>query len=122
MCVSIFLKERLKWIMIKSYSKGYECYYDGEQWKYLDNGRSISEPRVSRCENKICTKTMCKVKIGKKIVEVEHCIAGMVRALNKAGIETTSSCCGHKISEGYIALKDGRILEIKKENLDIGKA
>lgn len=43
---------------------------------------------------------------------VDTCIAPIVEALNKAGILTSSSCCGHGKSNGVISLHDGRLIEI----------
>ena len=43
---------------------------------------------------------------------VDRCIAPIVRALNREGIITVSSCCAHGKGPGVIALEDGRLLEI----------
>jgi hypothetical protein len=43
---------------------------------------------------------------------VDKCIAPIVDALNKAGIYTSSSCCGHGFLNGVISLHDGRLIEI----------
>lgn len=51
-------------------------------------------------------------KIRKKIIAVDQCIAPIVRALNKSGIETVASCCGHGKHLGDIMLADGRELLI----------
>ena len=40
-------------------------------------------------------------------VAVDHCIAPIVDALNKAGVFTVASCCGHG-ADGRISLRDGR--------------
>ena len=45
-------------------------------------------------------------------IEVDACIAPIVRALNCAGIYTKASCCGHGQRPGNIALMDGRELVI----------
>lgn len=44
--------------------------------------------------------------------ELDFCIEDIVLALNKGGIKTTSSCCGHDRKTGYIYLQDGRELKI----------
>lgn len=44
---------------------------------------------------------------------IDKCIAPIVDALNKAGIITISSCCGHGKTDGTILLLDGRTLIIK---------
>ena len=49
---------------------------------------------------------------GKDIAYVDRCIAPIIQALNDAGIQTTSSCCGHGHLNGVVALEDGRWLEI----------
>ncbi len=61
---------------------------------------------------------MCKhgttvdMEIGGQPVRVDHCIAGIVRALNDLGIPTVASCCGHGKMHGVISLEDGRELVI----------
>jgi hypothetical protein len=52
------------------------------------------------------------VKAYRKVVDVDRCIAPLVKALNDAGIRTVASCCGHGKGMGNIALADGRELEI----------
>jgi len=44
------------------------------------------------------------------IKPIDSCIAPIVKALQKAGIDTRSSCCGHKKREGHITLQDGRAI------------
>jgi len=44
---------------------------------------------------------------------IDSCIAPIVRALNRAGIRTDASCCGHRKWPGSIVLFDGRILIIE---------
>jgi hypothetical protein len=48
----------------------------------------------------------------KKLVNVDRCIASIVKALNDAGITTVASCCGHGKRPGNIMLADGRELVI----------
>jgi hypothetical protein len=43
---------------------------------------------------------------------IDKCIAPLVRALQREGIETTSSCCGHGKGPGEILFADGRRLMI----------
>jgi hypothetical protein len=43
---------------------------------------------------------------------IDACIADIVDALNKGGIQTVTSCCGHGRAEGHIVLRDGRTLRI----------
>ena len=47
-----------------------------------------------------------------KMMDIDSCIAPIVAALNRAGIYTASSCCGHGKSLGHIWLQDGRALII----------
>ncbi len=47
-----------------------------------------------------------------KRVKIDACIAPIVDALNKAGILTGGSCCGHGKWPGWIVLEDGRTLTI----------
>ena len=44
--------------------------------------------------------------------KIDACIAPIVEALNRGGVETTQSCCGHGKGPGRIDLADGRVLEI----------
>lgn len=60
--------------------------------------------------------TMCKQDIDKapayisddKTLMVDACIAPIVDALNRAGLKTIASCCGHGKQPSNIVLKDGR--------------
>ena len=45
-----------------------------------------------------------------KRVAVDRCIAPIVRALQKGGIDMRHSCCGHGGPYGDIVLQDGRVL------------
>lgn len=47
-------------------------------------------------------------KDGVTFVGVDPCIAPLVQAINDAGIQTASSCCGHGHQTGSIILEDGR--------------
>ena len=46
---------------------------------------------------------------------VDKCLASIVRALNNAGIYTSSCCCGHGKIDGSILLQDGREIIIKNK-------
>jgi hypothetical protein len=48
----------------------------------------------------------------RKVVDVDSCIAPLVKALNDGGVPTIASCCGHGKRPGNIALCDGRELII----------
>lgn len=55
-----------------------------------------------------------------KTKPVDVCIAPIVEALNKAGIHTLSSCCGHGESVGEIPLMDGRSIVVRPHPLAFG--
>lgn len=48
-----------------------------------------------------------------KSVDIDRCIAPIVKALQLGGIDMRFSCCGHGKDVGEIHLEDGRILIIK---------
>jgi hypothetical protein len=45
--------------------------------------------------------------------EIDSCIADIVAALNRGGVQTIASCCGHGTGYGSIVLADGRELCFK---------
>ena len=51
-------------------------------------------------------------KVKWKKPNIDSCIAPIVEALQKAGIDMRGSCCGHNKSVGNIDLQDGRKLII----------
>ena len=57
---------------------------------------------------------MCKygntvaLKIKGKTITVDSCISELVKKLNKIGLRTVASCCGHNKRPANIALKDGK--------------
>lgn len=53
------------------------------------------------------------IEISGKPKAIDSCIAPIVDALNKGGIATTGSCCGHGKNHGDILLADGRALVIR---------
>lgn len=62
---------------------------------------------------------MCKwgtdkiIKIQGKEVVVDSCIADLILKLNKLGIKTTGSCCGHNENPLSILFRlDGKVYEI----------
>jgi hypothetical protein len=48
-----------------------------------------------------------------RVVGIDSCIAPIVRALQGAGINMRSSCCGHGKGPGEIVLADGRRLVLE---------
>jgi len=45
---------------------------------------------------------------------IDFCIAPIVDALNKSGIFTGGSCCGHGKEDGSISLHNGTLIIIKQ--------
>lgn len=45
---------------------------------------------------------------------IDSCIAPIVKALQDAGIDMRSSCCGHGKHDGEISLTNGWTLVVKK--------
>lgn len=43
---------------------------------------------------------------------IDECIAPLIDALNRGGIATVASCCGHNTRAGSVVLTDGRELLI----------
>lgn len=111
--------------MATSWLRGHKILWRQKlkKWVYADNKKNTNESRA--CKN--CGKfpILVKVKIpadlfstGKekwKMVQIDACIASIVKALQKGGIDMRGSCCGHGIMDGDIHLQDGRILIIKKD-------
>ena len=56
--------------------------------------------------------TTRRMAIGGKVVGVDECIADIVSALNRGGVPTVASCCGHGLMPGTIILGDDRWLVI----------
>ena len=52
-----------------------------------------------------------------KPVEVDRCLAKLLRALNVWGFKTVRSCCGHGRWPGWIHLADGRTLIIHQTGM-----
>jgi len=68
--------------MITAYSRGHKIYYDGKDWRYLDNGDIDTNSRPCiRC-GKIPTKEGFDACLG-----------------YRKGV--TSACCGHGVEKGY---------------------
>lgn len=47
-----------------------------------------------------------------KRMQIDRCIAPLVDALQRGGVDMRGSCCGHGRAEGHIHLQDGRLLRI----------
>lgn len=61
---------------------------------------------------KIAADLSCTGKSHWKRAKIDSCIADLVEALQRGGIDMRGSCCGHGKSEGQIELQDGRMLLI----------
>lgn len=69
--------------MVKSYSRGWEIYYDGENWRYTDTNEIKNN-------NRPCKKCGClPTKEG-----YDACLGHIEGAI--------SACCGHGVEEKYI--------------------
>ncbi len=62
---------------------------------------------------KISSDLSCDEKDKWKDAQIDACIADIVNALQKGGIDMRGSCCGHGLRDGEINLQDGRTLIIK---------
>jgi hypothetical protein len=51
-----------------------------------------------------------------KRAKIDACIAPIVRALQRGGIDMRGSCCGHGKTKGHIDLQDGRVLIIENRS------
>lgn len=69
--------------MVKSYSRGWEIYYDGENWRYVDNNEILNDSRT-------CKKCGCMpTKEG-----YDACL-GQIKG-------SKSACCGHGVEKSYV--------------------
>jgi len=69
---------------------------------------------------KVPADLSCTGKDRWKDAKVDSCIADIVCALQKSGIDMRGSCCGHFVQEGDIMLQDGRtLLILDKETSDV---
>ncbi len=66
---------------------------------------------------KILADLSCNGKEKWKLAKIDECIASIVEALQKYGIDMRGSCCGHGEVDGTIHLQDGRKLIIKDEKV-----
>lgn len=59
--------------------------------------------------------TILNAKYEPRLIDVDSCIAEIVRAFNAIGLVTVASCCGHGKRPGNIALADGREIIISPD-------
>ncbi len=72
---------------------------------------------------KIPADLSCDGKERRKYVKIDACIAPIVKALQRGGIDMRDSCCGHgKYFRGRIDLQDGRVLWIQNQKKDKPKS
>jgi hypothetical protein len=50
-----------------------------------------------------------------RVVEIDECIAPIIDAMQKGGIYTLTSCCGHGKGDGYILLENGGLTVWKEK-------
>lgn len=73
--------------MIYSHSRGYKIYFDGNDWRYVDNNEIINNMRPC----KRCGQTPTKDGY-------DACLGHI------CGVK--SACCGHGVEEPYIIKED----------------
>ena len=103
----------------KSTSQGHTVIWVHDQWVYADTGEPLNYRPCAHCNRQ--TETVL-VKIPAdlsatgfarfKYVSIDVCIASIIEALQKGGIDMRRSCCGHNKTPGTIHLQDGRVLII----------
>ena len=100
----------------KSTSRGHEIESTGKAWVYSDTKESAFDKR--KCKH--CGKEPVKFFLNCDGLwvpkNIDACIASIVESLQVGNTQMVSSCCGHKIRDGWIALADGRTLVIKKKD------
>ena len=112
---------------VTSYSMGHKTeQIDTEKhiWVYSDTKEYVDDLRpCKKCGKKqVLVKCLIPAELsytGKerwKNCKIDACIADMVKALNKGGVKTSTSCCGHGNYDGEIWLHDGRKLIIRRKN------
>lgn len=69
--------------MTTSYSRGHEIYYDGINWRYVDNNEKINDLRPCKRCGRVPTKE-----------GFDACLGHIEGA--------KSACCGHGVEVGYI--------------------
>lgn len=57
-----------------------------------------------------------QISIEGRLVEIDSCLAPLVDALNKGGVKTISSCCGHGKGWGFVQLEDRLIIITPQTN------
>jgi len=81
-----------------AFSRGHAIYFDGKNWKYLDNNQIVYEERPC----KRCGQTPTK--------EGYDACLGHIKG-------ATSACCGHGVGKGYVVLKNKEVKEMIDDKL-----
>ena len=113
----------------KSKANGHDITWSEElgDWIYVDTGEIVDDIRpCSHCGKrpigikvKVAADLSYTHKERWKHAQIDACIAPIVDALQKGGIDMRGSCCGHGSGIGDIQLQDGRALIIlSKERAD----
>ncbi len=90
----------------RSHSRGHPIEFNEEKSRWVYKGTDHVVDHLDYCST--CGKNPDIQVINGKKFDVDHCISGIVKALNDAGLKTIVSCCGHKRKPGSIILADGR--------------
>jgi len=87
----------------KSRSRGHLIYYNNKSWRYKNTGLFFDDSRPC-------------IKCGKYPGDggLDPCLISLITALNKAGLKTIASCCGHGWRPGNIVLEDDREILIAR--------
>ena len=73
--------------MIYSHSRGHKTYFDGNDWRYVDNNEIVNDMRPC----KRCGKT--------PTTEGYDVCLGHIKGVK-------SACCGHGVEEPYVIKED----------------
>ena len=73
--------------MVTSHSRGHKIYYDGNNWRYVDNNKILDEMRPCKRCGRIPTKE-----------GYDACLGHIEGAI--------SACCGHGVEEPHIVKGD----------------
>ena len=109
-------------MVAKSKAQGHEIIWDvgKRSWVYSDTNEPVDILRPCLHCNRETVNVLVKIPADLSFNSKEHwkeapidaCLAPIVEALQKAGIDMRGSCCGHGRGEGDIHLQDGRALII----------
>lgn len=103
----------------RSWAAGHPIEFDGKDWRFSDTGGVVHPRPCADCSRAtvpvrvwLQAELSCTRKARWKKAQIDACLAPIVKALQRAGIDMRSSCCGHGKGSGEIILADGRILKI----------